>query len=152
MNRILTSSRNWWRHMTVDHVIYDCPISRRAQKQTQTIIQPIRRKMRSYFRLRKAGATRKVSKATKFSLPQKSFTCFCFPDSLSRGDRAFSVARITALTLAQHAFMTSRAFGMRSLVFAGHFPDVCGVRDVITAELSMKNECVRAQNVSVCVL
>ena len=69
--------------------------------------------------------------------------CNSILDSLSRGDRAFSVARITALTLAQHAFMTSRAFGMRSLVFAGHFPDVCGVRDVITAELSMKNECVR---------
>ena len=76
--------------------------------------------------------------------------CISTLDSLIRGDRAFSVARITALTLAQHAFMTSRAFGMHSLVFAGHFPDVCGVRDVITAELSMKNECVRVQNVSVC--
>ena len=32
LTRILTSSRNWWRHMTVDHVIYDCQISRRAQK------------------------------------------------------------------------------------------------------------------------
>ena len=69
-------------------------------------------------------------------------------ESLTRGDCVFSLARITALTLAQNAFSKTRACGLQSLVFAGHFPDVSGVRDLITAELIMQNESIRQQNVN----